>query len=185
MSKAVENLKNLYKSQTVEKKTFSLKDAFTVGNKAAKKYVQDDGSLLFPVIGLASKFVPKYCNANNAGYHTMMYLDGGINTGGFSTALYNFSQTLYQAAKVPYNEYVSVTWDKPILVRVTIEAFDKEVEKEGKTVMEPRTTYHFEIVSGEAENFKWMTSVEQYGTLIASASALELPEVVTDVGEPE
>lgn len=173
-SAAVAKLMNLYATRAVEQKDFTLKEAFQIGCKAAAPYVQEDGSLLLPVIGFASKFVAKYAKDGCAGYHTMIYLADGKKMGAFSNALLRHAEFFYLGTGTTLSDYARIDFDAPIDIRVTLETFDTDDHK-GGTV--EATSYGFDIVGGEATSVRTLGSVEQYTNLIDTVSALDaLPE---------
>lgn len=180
-SSAVEKLKALYATKNVETKDFSLKEAFEIGCKKAAPYVQDDGTLLLPIIGITSRWVRNIRRTGKDAFHTMITLEGGVKTGGFSSALYKFAEEIYLAAKLPFTDYASMSWNKPINVKVGIEKFDGFNPDKGEN--EPRMTYTFTVIDGAATEFKWMTSAENYGNLINASSALALPAIPTEIAD--
>jgi hypothetical protein len=143
MNKIVENLKKMHDAQRIENKDFSLKHLFVLSNatinKLTKPYQQEDGSAILPVVGLASKYVRKYDNENNPGYHTTVYLKDGKKTGAFSTALYEFAQYFYEQAGMGGDStFKKLEFNGCMNVKVT------KVDLDGG-----HTTYNFEIVEGD------------------------------------
>lgn len=156
-NKMIENLKKLHSAQAVEKKDFSLADCFDSKTK----------EVVLSITGLASKFVPKYKNENNPGFHTMMYLKDGQKTGAFSTALHEFASFFYEKAGLdPEEKFNKIMFNGSIDVKVSKIALDGG-----------RGTYNFEIIDGDA------TGAERMGQLAGGGIAL-LPEVTTEAAEP-
>jgi hypothetical protein len=155
----VDKLKKMHSARAIEQKDFSLKDLFPAGTE----------SVDLEVIGLASKFVPKYCNENNAGYHTMIYLKDGKKTGAFSNALFEFARFFYEGVGLDLDS----TFNKVefanggfLKVRVSEVPLDKK-----------KSTYNFEIVEGEINGFSRMGKLESQNPLLIAAGA---KEVVTE-----
>lgn len=137
-SSMVQNLKKLHDMTSVEKKDISLKDLVAAAGKQC----------IISVTGFASKLVPKYTSNENRGYHTMVYTvnaDGEeIKTGAFSNALYDFAGFFYKCAGLDTTaDFNKIIFDKPVDVEISVVKLDG-----GKT------TYNFDIVGGEMQQFE-------------------------------
>jgi len=141
MSK-IDQLKKMYSAMAIEKKDISLQDLVNQKGK--------DGVIEVEIVGLASKLVPKYQNATNDGYHTMVYLKDGKKTGGFSNALHQFANFFYEGAgldtEAAFNR-VNFNEKSFIKARISIVKFTDVMD--GKTVN--KTTYNFELLDGDVE----------------------------------
>jgi hypothetical protein len=153
MNKTVEMLKKQHDARRIVNKDFSIKNLFEISskeiNKKTKPYQQEDGTAIIPVIGIASKYVPKYDNGSNPGYHTTLYLKDGIITGAFSTAAHDLANFFFAAAgldtEAEFNQLMFASGNV-VNVRVSKIEFSGTNEK-GET--EARKTYNFEILDGE------------------------------------
>jgi len=180
-SNAVAKLKALMETQTVVKKTFSMGDGFKVTCKEAKPY-QNENGLCLPVVGITSKYVPKYDS-----YYTMFYLESGETVGCFAVAATEFAKILYTLAGIELHEYARLDMNKAMMVQVCEKPFEKEVtQPDGTTKTETWGTYTFEIVGGDADKFRIVKSVEDYANILgAEDSFTALPETTTPTVEEE
>jgi len=166
MSLAVEKMKALLATKNVVSKDFSIGDAFKVTCVKAKPYQTDTG-LLLPVVGVSAKFVPKF-----SGYQTLFYLESGEITGSFSMAASDFAESLFNMANVALSDYARLDFDKPIMVRITQEEFTKVFEDDPTKKPEQWSTYNFDIVSGEAEQFNISGGIGTYTNILGAVDTL-------------
>jgi hypothetical protein len=143
MSNAIERIKKLHTAMSIERKDISLKDLVAKEGK--------NGAVTIEIVGLASKYVPKYHNENNQGMHTMIYLKDGRKTGAFSNALYDFARFFYEGAQMDTKaEFNKIMFTDKGFLKVNVAVVELEKGK---------TTYNFEIMDGLVEN------VERFGNL--------------------
>jgi len=158
---AAEKLRKMYEAQSIEAKDFSLKDLFSL-SASVKPYQNEDGTATLHVKGIASKFVPKYCNENNRGYHTTLYLTDGKKTGAFSNALLQFAEFFFGAAGVELNEYARVTFDGEVEILIS------KVDLAGS-----KTTYNIEYVGGEFTGLERLGGAANYAALLPATDAID------------
>lgn len=151
---AIDKIKKLHSAMSIERKDIALKDL--VANEADKK----TGIAVIEITGIASKYVPKYHNENNQGFHTMLYLKDGRKTGGFSNALLELAQFFYKGAgQDPHSTFNKVEFKEGDFVKVGIAV----VKLDGG-----RTTYNFEIIDGVVEH-----GIERLGQVSDSPLLIE------------
>lgn len=122
----------MHAARSVEQKDLSLKDFFTGKEKEA----------VLEITGLASKYVPKYHNENNPGYHTMIYLKDGRKTGAFSNALFEFAKFFYELAGLDVDSTFNKLEFPNGVLKVKVIKVDLDKGK---------TTYNFEIIEEGSE----------------------------------
>jgi hypothetical protein len=170
-SSAVANLRKVYASRNVESKDFSLKDLFLAGNKETRPYQQDDGSAILPVVGISSKFVPKYKKDGNLGFCTMLYLDGGKKLSAFASSLLELAEFFFKVTGIELVNYARVDFDGVINIRATHQTFNA-LDPDGNPTS--RNTYHFDILDGTATRFERIGDEDNYGTLVAAHDGIDV-----------
>lgn len=152
---AIDKIMKLHAATSIEKKDIALRDLL----------IRDGGkekTVTVKIKGFASKYVPKYHNENNDGFHTMIYLDdeAKTKTGCFSNALHELANFFYQGGGVdisaPFKK-INFTDDAYIEVKIT------HVDLDAK-----KSTYNFEIVGGNVEANK----IEMMGQTAGSSPML-------------
>lgn len=153
MSNAIDKIKKLHSAMSIERKDISLKDLVS-------KEAEKDGTVTVEIIGFASKFVPKYHNENNQGYHTMIYLKDGRKTGAFSNALYDFARFFYEGAGMDTTaEFNKLMLAENGFLKVKV----SPVKLDGG-----KSTYNFEIVDGDVDTSK----LERIGAIAGNTPLL-------------
>lgn len=153
-SNAIENIKKLHSAMSIERKDISLKEL--VAAEADKK----SKVLVMNVAGFASKYVPKYHNENNQGFHTMIYLTDGRKTGAFSNALYELAQFFYKGAGLSEHEkFNKIMFNEGGFIQIAVTVVELDSKK---------TTYNFEILDGNVDK-----GVETMGQISGGTLLLE------------
>lgn len=151
MSNAIDKIKKLHSAMSIERKDITLQDLVSQeGNK--------EGIAIVEITGLASKYVPKYHNENNQGFHTMVYLKDGRKTGGFSNALYDLARFFYDGAGMDATStFNKVEFSSGGFIKVAI----SKVKLDGG-----KSTYNFEILDGEVNGVERMGQVTGQAPLL-------------------
>lgn len=152
MSNAIDKIKKLHSAMSIERKDINLRD-LVLTEKDKKTNI-----LTIDVVGFASKFVAKYCNENNQGYHTMVYLKDGRKTGAFSNALYDFAKFFYEGAGMDTTkDFNKLMLQEGGFLKIAVCVVELDAKK---------TTYNFEIVDGDVSKF------ERIGTIAGETPLL-------------